>query len=176
MRNIELKRISFSERLSEETYAYAADLWLDGKLFAYVKNDGHGGCDYQHPAKGFTQADITALNNEIKATYPEQVADVGKAEPFRYNTDLEIVCHELLTKWLEAKDLKRVDAAIKRKLAKSVVYFDESRGLRMVNAKYVTQHGKLKTIEQVHKQYPKARVLNDMPLPQAIAFFKEKSA
>lgn len=41
---IELKRFSYSERLSEETSAFAADVWIDGKNVGYAKNDGHGGC------------------------------------------------------------------------------------------------------------------------------------
>lgn len=53
----ELRRITHNARLSEETSAYAADLYVDGKLFAHVSNDGHGGCDHQYPAKGKTYDD-----------------------------------------------------------------------------------------------------------------------
>ena len=41
---IELKNISHSPRLSQETEAFAADLWINGKKVAYCENDGHGGC------------------------------------------------------------------------------------------------------------------------------------
>lgn len=41
---IELKRISFYERMSEETNCFAADLYINGKKVGYVKNDGQGGC------------------------------------------------------------------------------------------------------------------------------------
>jgi hypothetical protein len=42
---IELRKISFNERMSEETNCYAADLYVDGKKVGEVGNDGHGGCD-----------------------------------------------------------------------------------------------------------------------------------
>lgn len=44
---IELKRISFYERMSEETNCFAADLYINGKKVGECKNDGQGGCtDY----------------------------------------------------------------------------------------------------------------------------------
>ena len=48
--NLEMKAIKFSEWASEETYCYQANVYLDGKPFAMVSNDGHGGCDrdYSH--------------------------------------------------------------------------------------------------------------------------------
>lgn len=41
--NIELKRLSVSERLSQETLAFAADVWIDGKKAGTAENSGHGG-------------------------------------------------------------------------------------------------------------------------------------
>jgi hypothetical protein len=44
---IELKKISFDERLSEETNCFSADLYINGKKVGYCKNNGQGGCtDY----------------------------------------------------------------------------------------------------------------------------------
>lgn len=40
---IELKRISYSSRLSQETNAFAADVWINGKMAGTAENDGHGG-------------------------------------------------------------------------------------------------------------------------------------
>jgi len=46
---IELKRVTYNSRLSEETAAFAADLWINGKKRGDVLNDGHGGPDRIHP-------------------------------------------------------------------------------------------------------------------------------
>ena len=44
---IELKSIKFSEAMSEETNAFTANLYINGKKVGYCKNQGHGGCtDY----------------------------------------------------------------------------------------------------------------------------------
>ena len=40
---IELKRFTSNARLSQETTAFAADVWVDGKKAGYTSNNGHGG-------------------------------------------------------------------------------------------------------------------------------------
>ena len=44
---LKLKNIKHSEFASQETNCYQAVVYLNGKPFADVSNDGHGGCDYQ---------------------------------------------------------------------------------------------------------------------------------
>ena len=39
---IELRRFTTNARLSQETTAFAADVWVDGKKVGYAENDGHG--------------------------------------------------------------------------------------------------------------------------------------
>lgn len=41
-----LKNIKVHHGLSEETWAYTATVYLDGKSVGTVKNDGHGGPDF----------------------------------------------------------------------------------------------------------------------------------
>ena len=61
--NLEMKSIKHFASGSQETYCYTAVVYLDGKPFADVSNDGHGGSDYVHPhdksplikVKGFDQ-------------------------------------------------------------------------------------------------------------------------
>ena len=43
---IELKNIKHSEFASHETFCYEANLYVEGKPFAYVRNDGQGGSDH----------------------------------------------------------------------------------------------------------------------------------
>ncbi len=40
---IELKRFTINARLSRETTAFAADVWVDGLKVGHAENDGHGG-------------------------------------------------------------------------------------------------------------------------------------
>ena len=45
---LELKSIKYTEWMSEETLCFTANLWVDGKVFAEVSNQGHGGCTDVH--------------------------------------------------------------------------------------------------------------------------------
>jgi hypothetical protein len=47
---VELKRLQIYARLSEETTAFTADVWIDGKKAGYAKNEGHGGATNVHVA------------------------------------------------------------------------------------------------------------------------------
>jgi hypothetical protein len=40
---IELKNLKVSPHLSQETNAFTADIWLDGKRVGHARNQGHGG-------------------------------------------------------------------------------------------------------------------------------------
>lgn len=45
---IELKRFTTNARLSQETTAFAADVWVDGTKVGYAENNGHGGNTLVH--------------------------------------------------------------------------------------------------------------------------------
>ena len=57
MTKIELKNIKYAAFASEETNCYKATLYVDGKRFAYLSNDGHGACDRQEPIEPYTYKD-----------------------------------------------------------------------------------------------------------------------
>jgi hypothetical protein len=45
---VELKKVKIAQYLSEETTAFAAQLWVDGEYIADVSNNGHGGSNSIH--------------------------------------------------------------------------------------------------------------------------------
>ena len=48
---IELRHLEYCDWVSQETDCFRADLWIDGKAFGRVSNDGQGGAHrYSHPA------------------------------------------------------------------------------------------------------------------------------
>lgn len=63
MKNLSLKNLKFHEDMSEETPCFSADLYENGKLIAHVKNNGRGGCNDVHPAKGLTYKDVQHLTD-----------------------------------------------------------------------------------------------------------------
>jgi hypothetical protein len=72
---VELKRLQISERLSKETIAFAADVWINGKKAGYAENEGHGGNTTVHIedralAKALRDHGATLVPAEYKAFTP----------------------------------------------------------------------------------------------------------
>jgi hypothetical protein len=95
---IELRKITYNARLSEETPAFAADVYIDGKKRGDVRNDGHGGCHRIEPR---------ALDVELGAyakTLPPMKSPWG-GEPLPMDADM--VLSDLLFEYLNTRDLTR---------------------------------------------------------------------
>ena len=54
---LELKNIKHSEFASHETFCYEANLYVNGKPFAHVSNDGQGSADYLYQDDRFKDLD-----------------------------------------------------------------------------------------------------------------------
>jgi hypothetical protein len=165
--NIELRKISFSKTLSEETPAYTAQVWVDGRHVADVANRGHGGCDEQHPAKGRSHDDVRALDTLIRTTYPKQTYDAG-GETHSYDTDLEVVCHQLLGRWELQKD-------IRRDLSRYIMFVKPSDG-KIYQVKMLADRSQTpKLVEMIKAKHGVHRVLNEMTLEDVVAIYEAKS-
>ena len=159
---IELKKIEHMDRNSEETACYVAQVWVDGKHMVDVSNDGHGGCDHQNGANGYTWKDIENLNARIAAEYPSPFTIEGKPVP----SDLEIVCGDLLTEHLFAKDLKR---AMSRKM---LFVSPKNDGIRCVGFKASRLPTKTALFSEWMGKYPKDTILNCLPFDKALAIYR----
>jgi hypothetical protein len=99
---IELKRFTTNARLSQETTAFAADVWVDGKKVGHAENDGHGGATMVH------------LDKSVR----DQVEARGKAlVPAEYKSftgGAEWIVDQIV----EAELAKKSDKAFAKKLAK----------------------------------------------------------
>lgn len=60
---MELRKIKHFNELSQETMAFSAQLWVDGKHIADVSNNGEGGPNNVYPAKGYAWADVRQYDN-----------------------------------------------------------------------------------------------------------------
>lgn len=108
---LELKSVTYSERQSEETACFAADLWVDGVKVAYVQNAGHGGCDdvRAYPNMDEKLKAVEAWAKSLPPIVCDDLKDPQDAtKPFTYEQDLEGLVGNLLTDWLIAKDLKKL--------------------------------------------------------------------
>lgn len=97
---IELRRINHNAKLSEETDAYTAEIWIDGERAFDARNQGQGGCDLYRQIGRWTEAEVNAW---LKANRP--------IRPFQGLTlehDLEAEVGDLLAYELEYRRLKRL--------------------------------------------------------------------
>lgn len=142
---IELRKVHYSSRLSHETAAYAAEVWIDGKKRGTVENDGHGGSDMIHPYE---------LGKEIDAyarTLPRWEMS-GES----YETTAEVLLGDLLEAYLSRKDMKR---ALRTKV---LFTLPDRKGLFEARLPY-------------RPTEPGALVLNDMPEDQALKVYMEST-
>ncbi len=98
---IELRKVAHYPRLSEETAAFNADLYIDGVKRATVENDGKGGCNMVRPWQVMEEI------NAYAATLPPEEM-WGRMVPISG----DYLISTILADHLIAKDLQKV---LKRK-------------------------------------------------------------
>lgn len=162
---IELRKISHAKSLSEETPAYSADVYVDGKLFCHVSNHGQGGPDEQHPPKGMTNSQfqplLEALERRIVETYP--------SHPFRIGDEIEHIEESFEGLCQSALIDADIAKSLKRDLAKKIV-FQKPDGIYTVKRTTTGQDAQLIAI--IKQKHGIARTLNEMPFAEALAVYK----
>ena len=130
---IELKRISFNERMSDETNCFIADLYINGVKVGSCENDGKGGCTNY----GGNSKEANVLIKEAEA--------YCKTIPFVYDQSLEGVIDDLLTAHLKAKDLEKINKKMQKQYASAICY-----GKKLVNGyDFATTFWKGRTLAQI---------------------------
>ena len=170
--NIELKNFKPSASLSEETTAYTATIWVDGKRACTAKNSGHGAPDDYRPIEGRNYNDLATLMKQIADHHlPELLADtpIKGTEDNEWMKDcsnetiFSFVIGKLITKKLMTKTLKQ-------RFRKNVLILEEDGSISLLEFK-----GKPK-IEPIHiavveDQHPDAIIMNTMPLDKAVDIY-----
>jgi hypothetical protein len=97
---LELKKISHSESLSEETNAFTADFYVDGKKTAHCRNDGRGGSTFINHYDNMSET-LKSAKSYCKLLPPVVYDD------FTLEMDIELYIDNMLQKHLENKELKK---------------------------------------------------------------------
>lgn len=119
---IELKNIKHSPSLSEETEAFTADLYINGALAGYAKNNGHGGSTdyYQANEKG---RDLIRNAEEHCLSLPDkQYPAAYGMEAYSLKMNLEHFIDDLLSSHLQEKENKKFDNKINKAMVNGIVY------------------------------------------------------
>jgi len=163
--NITLKKVSYNERLSEETNAFAAIVCIDGVPAFEASNDGHGGCDRHHPLKGQSYEAIHEQIARVEAyakTLPPTIhGDAGHEITLEQN--VESLVSGAFIAWLKQRDVAR----LLNKMRGSVVMIEDGK---ILNTKGTVPAGMMPAqIERTKARYPQAVILNLLPREQAEA-------
>ena len=160
--NLEMKAIKFSEWGSEETYCYQANVYLDGKPFAMVSNDGHGGCDREYSHNKF-KGDYRATMKKVDE-YFKSLPNTDPCEYFPEGIEqtFERWCHDQVCTYLYRRDLKK---ALKK--AKVVQRKDDQGKMCLWDFNIRANSDIIKA------KYPEAIILNDLPEDEALTIFRE---
>ena len=164
MTKIELKNIKYAAFASEETHCYEATLYVDGKRFAYISNDGHGAGDLQEPIEPYAYKDLAQLQKTIAKEHPKWGSEFGDED--EYDTTLEIVCGNLMNDWHCEKEIKRT--------LKKITF------IKSVDDREIYTHGNVAQAkkfgdqirQKIFQDYPKAIILNDLPMNEVQTYFR----
>mgnify|MGYP003661513546 CR=1 FL=1 len=157
---ITLKNIKHSEFASHETNCFQADIYIAGKPFACVSNDGVGASDmhYKHPKNPTNNfhADLRKIDEQLKADYPESYG-------------LDGIVSDVLVDYLVTKDVKKL-------MSRNMIVFEkgEKGYYKYGKKKYnITKERMGWFNNQMWQKFKDNWVcINQMPIAEAVAYFK----
>lgn len=112
---IELKSLRIYDRMSEETIAFTADVYVNGKKVAYAKNDGQGGSTYYHRYPNADRALLGAAEGYCKGLPPEVSEYNGKTY------EMEQSLESVIDAWVYRVDAENQKAKFQKRLEKNMV-------------------------------------------------------
>ncbi|MCS2721891.1 hypothetical protein NXW08_00270 [Bacteroides uniformis] len=97
------RKFQYVERMSEETYCFAADLMVDGRKLAACENNGHGGSTNVRVYPGCRE-----LGDAVEAFLAVQPKVRCEEYDIELDVNLEYVADTLVEKELEAREHARI--------------------------------------------------------------------
>jgi len=171
--NLEMKSIKHFASGSQETYCYTAVVYLDGKPFADVSNDGHGGCDRVHPHNKTPFTKVQGAWREKFQEIEEYFASLPKVDVGKYewssegfDQKFEYWCADQVSNFLTKKEMKRlfnrcVVAKIKEDGEFKVWQWNKPKG---------KPDWLLKDL--IMQDYKEVTILNDLPEADALEIWR----
>lgn len=120
---IELKRFTTNARLSQETTAFAADVWVDGKKVGHAENAGHGGNTRVH------------LDPSVRAAVEARGKTLVPAEYKDFTSGAEWIVDQLVEAELQQRSDKSFAKRLANADAKERAHY-EKHGLRVARFRH----------------------------------------
>lgn len=159
---IELRKVDYSASLSEETNAFSAEVWIDGKKEGHAQNHGTGGPTNVHPNT------LRLRLDEYGKTLPK--ADIGASfdgEPHLIVQDAEWIVGQLLDDWILLRDLRK-------RLKKRVLYVElGKRGIMQTKVLPPEKIAQILGSAEIKAKWRAATWLNSVPEEEVLKLFRE---
>jgi len=170
---IEMKAIKYSEFASEETHCYQAKIYMNGKAWIQVDNDGRGGADRQSPMDIHAEwgKQIKDINQRLQIEHEPEIykyeGNDGKLKTATMKVDLEIWCGNQLTKWLRVRRLKN--------LMRTKLLFVKNKTKPDGLYSYKKTKFSDGTTKMLLREYPDGMVLNSQPIDEMAKYCQVNS-
>lgn len=105
---IELKKINVAEHLSEETTAFTAEIYVDGKNVGYARNSGRGGSTDCSPYPEHRELFKSAEQHCLSLPARKFPSELGM-KAFEIPMDLEQFVDQAVENHLKEKDKKKLE-------------------------------------------------------------------
>ena len=168
---ITLKNIKHSAFASQETHCFEAVIYIDGKRFCHVQNDGHGGSDDYYALNESTMSEMWDQINEINAELGKEklTTEYGEGKSFTVSNSLEIVVGDLMNDHLTNKQAKR----IYNKAMKSGVSYVEDSAIYQIKCDVNHEESMIQIFNRLHAKNGSVEIINLMNPEKAIERYKE---
>lgn len=163
---IELKKIHFSETLSDDSNAFTADLWCDGKKVGTCRDKGNGGCVEIHSVEPYKE-NRQKIDEMIE--YCKSLPSV-KTEFGELPMNLELYIGMEFEEWFKKKDKKKME----KNMTKGILYGTETRyhilGWKNTTLQQMLDNptGRLRIIQMVKDLKGKGETILNTNLPQDV--------
>lgn len=130
---ITLKNIYVGERLSRETTAFQATLYINSYRVGVITNDGQGGATMYRPLDDRGVLLIREAEVWCRRLPPLVVTgEIVNGKPVTIPMELEIYLDNLVTDWLNHKDLERFRRKAQKEMLTSIVFGVPDKSFRVM--------------------------------------------
>ena len=158
---IELRRVSYSATLSQETSAFTADIWVDGNKAGSAENHGTGGCTNIHP-----HALQQRLDEHGKTLPQVDIGSMSGGAPSLSAQDGEWIVGRLLDDWILLRDLRK-------RLKSRVLYTRSDKpGIFTTKVLQLGQQTQILGSADIKAKWNVATFLNSLPEAEALALYR----
>lgn len=155
---ITFKKLIISQSQSQETTAYTADVFWDGRKIGTVRNDGNGGMSHLYPSGAEARADIDAATRHALAQPCKVLPTPG--ETYKY---LEDYLDDLA---IEAGHYIYVGKWVKRTVKNRVVVITDGEVRTSIKC---SPSLTLPAIQDAMKRkYPNGTIVNELTVEDAV--------